>query len=164
MPMTTLINSLLDEIIAREGARDTDDPRDSGGRTKYGISSKWHPDAWADGPPTLAAAREIYFHTYVIEPNFHRLQPEFLLKHLVDYGVLSGPRRAIMALQTALGVTVDGQLGPKTLDAVEKRDAAQVNNMIVDRRVLMMTRIVQQRPKDLVWLFGWVSRALQFRV
>jgi len=162
--MKTLINSLLDEIISREGAKDTNDPRDSGGRTKYGISEKWNPDAWKSGPPSLEEARELYFQTYIIKPNFHQVRPEFLLKHLVDYGVLSGPTRAVIALQAVVNVKQDGQLGPITLVALGQRDAQLVNNMIVDRRILLMVRITQQRPKDLVWLFGWISRALQFRV
>ena len=162
--MTTLINTLLDEIISREGSKDTNDPRDSGGRTKYGISEKWHPEAWKDGPPSLADAREIYFQLYIVKPNLYQINPEFLLKHLVDYGVLSGSHRAIVALQDILGVKRDGKIGPITLGALSTRDPKDVNNKIVDRRILLMTRIVQQRPRDLVWLFGWISRALQFRV
>ena len=82
----------------------------------------------------------------------------------MDYAVLSGPHRAIVALQHVVDVPEDGLLGPMTLGAVAAQDPRTVNNAIVDRRVLLMTRLVQQRPKDLVWLYGWVSRALKFRV
>ena len=162
--MTPTIDTLLDELLAREGSKDTNDPNDSGGRTKFGISQKWHPDAWAEGPPTRAEAKEIFFTIYIMQPKIYLVQPEFLMGQLVDYAVLSSPRRAIIALQHILQVVEDGVLGPITLGAITRRDPRKVNNAIVDRRVLLMTRLVQQRPKDLVWLYGWVSRALKFRV
>ena len=162
--MTPTIDTLLDEVLAREGSKDTNDPNDSGGRTKFGISQRWHPDAWEDGPPTREAAKEIFFTIYVMKPKLHLVHPEYLLGQLVDYAGLRGPHRAIVALQHVVDVPEDGLLGPMTLGAVAAQDPRTVNNAIVDRRVLLMTRLVQQRPKDLVWLYGWVSRALKFRV
>ena len=162
--MTTTIDTLLDEILAREGAKDTNDPNDSGVRTIFGISQKWHPEAWEAGTPTRETAKEIYFRDYVVRPNIHRVTPDFLMGQLVDYAVLSGPHRAIVALQHIVQASEDGIIGPVTLELLSKRNPIEVNNRIVDRRVLLMTRLVQQRPKDLVWLFGWVSRALKFRV
>ena len=162
--MTPTIDTLLDEVLAREGSKDTNDPNDSGGRTKFGISQRWHPDAWEDGPPTREAAKEIFFTIYVMKSKLHLVRPEYLLGQLVDYAVLSGPHRAVVALQHIVDVPQDGRLGPITLGALAAQDPRTVNNAIVDRRVLLMTRLVQQRPKDLVWLYGWVSRALKFRV
>lgn len=162
--MTTSIDTLLDEVIAREGAKDTLDPDDSGGRTKFGISQHWHPEVWSVGPPTREIAKEIYFREYVIGPQLHQVQPDFLMGLLVDYAVLSGPTRAVIALQHVLGVSEDGLIGPITLTALSTQDPRAVNNRIVDRRVLLLVRLAQQRPKDLKWLFGWVSRSLSFRV
>ncbi len=160
----TTFDTLLEEIIARESAKDTNDPNDSGGRTKFGISQFWHPEAWEQGPPTKDIAKEIYTRDYVIRPKLHLVKPDFLMGQLVDYGVLSGPTRAVIALQHILGIKEDGIIGPVTLSKLQSRDAREVNNQIVDRRVLLMTRIVQQRPKDLQWLYGWIRRALKFRV
>ena len=162
--MNTSIDTLLEEIIAREGSKDTNDPNDSGGRTKFGISQRWHPEIWENGPPTKEIAKEVYLRDYVVRPNIHQITPDFLMGQLVDYAVLSGPHRAIVAVQHVIHAPEDGVIGPVTLELLSKRNPIEVNNNIVDRRVLLMTRLVQQRPKDLVWLFGWVSRALKFRV
>lgn len=158
-----VFDTLINEIIQREGRKETNRKNDSGGRTKYGISEKYHPEAWQNGPPTEEIAREIYLNQYVIRPGFHRVQPLYLMEQLVDFGVPSGPETAIMHLQRILNVPVDGQLGPITLDALSRRDPKIVNNKLVDSRLMMFARIVVKRPKDLENLVGWMNRALSFR-
>ena len=44
------MTDLIDRIIKREGGdKETNDPKDAGGRTKYGISERAHPEVWVDG-------------------------------------------------------------------------------------------------------------------
>lgn len=50
-------------VLEREGGY-VDHPADRGGKTIYGISERSHPDAWADGPPTLQEAVAIYKEEY----------------------------------------------------------------------------------------------------
>src|SRR5690606_17530851 len=52
-----------------------------------------------------------------------------------DYAVNSGPDRAVRGLQSALGVVVDGIVGPNTLEAARKADAARVINAVCDARL-----------------------------
>jgi lysozyme family protein len=157
------MDDLLMEIIEREGHRETDNPNDSGGRTKFGISERFHPEAWKDGPPTLEQAKNIYFAQYVILPGFHNVRPDYLMEQLADFGVLSGPATAIKHLQRILHVEADGELGPITLGVLAQRNPLQINNLLVDARIRMFVRLAQRRPKDLMFLFGWVERALKFR-
>lgn len=156
------MNTLLDEIIAREGHKDTNNPSDSGGRTKFGISEKWHPEAWKNGPPTIEVARDIYFREYIVGPRLHLIQPEWLMAQVADMAVLSGPSVAIRNLQAALGVQADGVIGPVTLAALKAADAERVNNAFALGRAYGLVRIAQKRPKDVQFLYGWVVRALSF--
>jgi lysozyme family protein len=158
-----VVDTLIDEIIARESSKDTNDPNDAGGRTKYGISIHANPEAWVNGPPTRDAAAKIYLDRYIVQPGFLQVTPEYLMDQLVDYGVTSGPLTAIMHLQRVLGLKQDGQLGPVTLAALKTQDPITLNNKLVDDRVLMMARIVQKHPSDIEFLFGWLTRALGFR-
>lgn len=160
---TATIDTLLDQILARESSKDTDNPNDSGGRTKYGISQKWHPEAWVVGPPTRDAAKALYFHQYVVQPGFTQIKAEMVMDQLVDWGVNSGQMTAILHLQKVLNVKQDGVLGPASLQVVNSRDPLILNNQLVDDRILMLDRIVQKRPQDLEFLFGWHVRALSFR-
>lgn len=157
-----MIDSIIDDVIKREGAKDTNNPNDPGGRTKYGISEKWNPEAWKNGTPTRDDAVRIYKRLYITTPGFDKLH-EVLQEQLVDFGVMSGPQTAIMHLQKLLGLTQDGVLGPVTLANINNRDVLTLNNQLVDDRVLMFARIVQRNPNELEYLFGWLTRALSFR-
>jgi lysozyme family protein len=158
-----MIETIIDEVIRREGLKDTNNPNDSGGRTKYGISERWNPEEWRNGPPTLDRARQVYRQRYIEQVGFDKVQPTFLQEQLIDFGVNSGPQSALMHLQKILGVAQDGKMGPATLGTIALRDPIRLNNALVDDRVLMLVRIVQKRPKDLEYVFGWVTRALSFR-
>lgn len=153
------MDQLLEEILRREGSKDT---VDSAGRTKYGISEKYHPEVWKDGPPTREEAKSIYFDQYIVGPNIHKIEPDELRNQVADFGVHSGPPVAIKHLQKILSVQVDGILGPITLHALSHRNEEDVNQKLVVSRVLLLSRIVQKRPSDLKYLFGWINRALSF--
>lgn len=51
-----------------------------------------------------------------------------------DYGVNSGPSRAIKALQTALGIKADGFIGAATLDAASKADPSELVRAVTTLR------------------------------
>jgi len=158
---TRNINQIIDDILKREGGL-TNNPADKGGRTNFGIAERSHPDAWADGKVTEDEARAIYLRKYVQGPGFDRIPDHLLMAHLVDFGVNSGPSIAIQRLQGVLGVTVDGVLGPQTLDALSKRDVREINNLLVGERIKMIGRIVLRDKSQLAFLNGWLNRCCEF--
>ena len=159
------INDIITELLNREGgSKVTSDPHDKGGRTQYGISEKYHPDAWKDGHVTEAEARSIYFNKYVKGPGYDKIPASHtaVLEQLVDFGVNSGPAIATAKLQGLLGVATDGVFGPRTLKALLATDARLINNALVRARIGMICSIVQDHPAQLRFLEGWVKRALEF--
>lgn len=102
--------------------RDTD----KGGPTKFGITAKTL--AAARGVPsvsakqvealTLAEAETIYRKSYWSQSGGDAL-PKGLDYAAFDFGVNSGPNRAVKALQGVLGVKADGWIGEQTLAAVK---------------------------------------------
>mgnify|MGYP001593738868 FL=1 len=156
------IDTIIDGVLKREGAA-TNDPQDGGGRTAFGISEAANPKAWADGKVTAEEARAIYTQKYVNHPGFNKIEDAHLQAQLIDFGVNSGPAIAIMKLQDILKVTVDGVLGPETLEALEKAQAwTDVNNLLVAARVRLIGRIVSKNPSQIKFLNGWLDRSLQF--
>lgn len=152
---------LIDQIILREGgSKETDDPSDKGGRTKFGISEKSNPEAWKDGEVTRDEARKIYHQKY-LKP-FEGLEREDFYEQIVDFGVTSGPRLAIQKLQEILNVNVDGVLGSDTLAKVQVSRETGINNNLAASRIKMIGRIVQKNPSQLKFLSGWLNRALEF--
>lgn len=116
------------------------DPRDPGGATNHGITratlarARGRPASVADVKAlTRAEAGAIYRHSYWAEIGGDAL-PAGLDLAIFDFGVNSGPARAIEALQTALGLKADGRIGPATLAALAACDpAATIRRVTVDR-------------------------------
>lgn len=71
-----------------------------------------------------------------------------------DFGVNSGPSRAIKYLQAMLGVHQDGIIGPKTLDAVWAADPASVINALCDSRMAFLKGL----PHWGTFGKGWTNR------
>lgn len=164
---------LIDEIILREGGF-VNDPDDSGGRTIYGISERAHPELWKDGPPSYETARKVYEQAYILAEKFDQIPDPWLRDQVIDYGVTSGPDTATRLLQEVLGVKVDGVIGPQTLKAINNFPPSSLFGYPVPGRVALnlaferaravrYIRLVQKRPKDVKFLFGWLKRAVGFR-
>ena len=102
---------------------------DSGGPTKYGITHKTlaahlgKPSVAAERVQalTLAEAETIYRKSYWVQSGGDVL-PKGLDYAAFDFGVNSGPHRAVKVLQKVLGVAQDGWIGEKTLAAVADYD------------------------------------------
>lgn len=99
---------------------------DSGGPTKYGITHKTlaahrgvsRVTAEQVKALTLKEAEAIYRKSYW-GPSGGDVLPLGLDYAAFDFGVNSGPMRAVKTLQKALGVKQDGWIGEDTLNAVE---------------------------------------------
>lgn len=108
-------------VLEKEGVL-SDDARDPGGLTKYGISKKAYPDLdIANLTPADAIA--IYRRDYWAAVRGDELPWAFALP-LFDSAVNQGPGTAIRFFQLALGVKPDGNFGPATLAAAQ---AVQAN-------------------------------------
>src|SRR5215204_4654531 len=100
-------DDILEDIIKREGGDTfTDDPSDHGGRTIYGISERFHPEAWESGPPSKEQAKKIYTQMYLapFAPLVDIGLDDRIRVALIDDAVLSGKKAAIRSLQRVIGV------------------------------------------------------------
>lgn len=115
-------------------------PADPGGATNWGITKRVL-EGWRKRPVTIAEVRamtkreasDIYRANYWNAVRGDDL-PKGVDLVVHDYGINSGPSRSIKDLQRALGVKVDGFMGPATLKAAEDAEPAAVINAICDRR------------------------------
>jgi len=149
----------VDLILKLEGGY-VDDPRDSGGETKYGISKKSYPDEDIKNL-TLQRAKEIYRsdywnrtagRVYDTAPNLATL--------LFDTAVNMGAGWAAQALQGLVHVAQDGVIGPMTLAALQSAiDAHGENWVIVQYAALRMRRYTRLSTWD-TFGNGWTIRLL----
>lgn len=120
------------EFVLRFEGDFLDDSRDSGGATKFGISSRSYPDLDIKNLTRMQAI-EIYRADY-----WNRLKanecPAQIAIVLFDAAVNQGLISAIRMLQKSLGVTVDGIMGPLTIAAALRADLRKVIPEFIARR------------------------------
>ena len=85
-------------LIAEGGDKITNDPNDSGGLTKYGISQKAFPNVDIRNL-TEEKAIAIYKKLYCDPCKIDLIKDELLALHVFDFAVTSGVNRAIKTLQ-----------------------------------------------------------------
>lgn len=152
-------------IIQDEGGY-VNDPRDPGGRTNLGVTQR----NW-----------ETYLNRSVTETEMRKLTPSDVktfykvmywdklkgnqLPAGVDYAafdlaVNSGVSRAARYLQQIAGVTQDGMIGPKSLDAIAACDPAQTVDALCDMRMDFLRRL----PTFETYGKGWSRRVAEVSV
>jgi lysozyme family protein len=133
-------------VIKHEGGY-VDHPRDPGGATNLGVTIGTL-SGWLGRPATKAEVRAltidavapIYRKNYWDAVKADDL-PAGVNYCVFDFGVNSGPRRAIMALQRAVGVADDGAIGPITLAAVKRKSPEDIISRICSDRLSFMRRL-----------------------
>lgn len=167
---------VLDGLIQREGGF-TVHPDDRGGPTKYGITATTLGNWRGLGRPasreevwnlTREETQAIYTARYILQPGFTRENIPFepLRVQLIDFGVNSGPERAIRWLQRVLRVEPTGRLDTPTLEVLRgyagTRLIELVNDAVVAARLYMIDRWTDTDPTQKVFEEGVESRALGF--
>lgn len=105
----------FERLIGHEGGY-VNHKADPGGETKFGISKRSYPAEDIAGL-TLERAKLIYRRDFW-GPAGCEAVPEPLRFDLFDMAVNAGVRAAVRCLQQSVGETVDGILGPRTLQAL----------------------------------------------
>jgi lysozyme family protein len=139
-------------ILNSEGGY-SNDPRDPGKETKYGISSRAYPNLDIKNL-TIAQAEEIYRADYWDKCRCDEM-PEGLKLPLFDSAVNQGSSRAIKLLQTALNLTPDGVIGPRTMERAHQEAGAAAN--FLTERVLHYASL----PTFPTFGRGWVRRVMR---
>jgi len=83
---------------------------------------------------TLVRAKDIYQRDYWWKAGCD-LVPECVKFDLFDTAVNAGPGTAIRMLQKALGVTQDGVIGPKTMQAISSMDPERLDKRFNGHRL-----------------------------
>ena len=176
-----LSSDIIEAILAVEKTTFTDRPDDKGGPTCCGITLPIYAAYRAPEPTTVedlkkltpAIAREVYQHLYIDAPGFGKIAHPTLEALMVDAGVQHGIPEAVKMLQRAVGVTVDGHLGPASLNAINSHDIRSLYLLICGARIRLYGSLVAHDPELIVAkshgyelqadnAFGWANRIAKF--
>ena len=119
----TLFRDLIDRVLSHEGGY-VNHPADPGGETKFGIAKRSYP-ALDIKSLTRDDAIGIYERDFWARVQGDRLPRQFAFQAL-DAAVNHGIGNAVRWIQRAAGVADDGVIGPVTLAAVRRADAADL--------------------------------------
>ncbi len=169
----------INGILEREGSCYTNDPSDSGGPTKYGITevtARAYGYTGSMRDLTEDMAREIYLKRYWTGPGFDKVGAIFpkLGESLLDFGVVAGPQRSAKALQMCLNamnqrgkdypdVSEDGVIGPMTLHALKsyldrrrnQEGAKVLYFMVAAQKSVHFVNCARSAEKNEKYEYGW---------
>lgn len=128
--MNSNFDIAFDVLMKVEGGL-VDDPHDIGGLTKFGISQKAYPNLDIESL-TLEQAKEIYKKDYWDKCRCDELPPSFDVA-VFDTAVNMGCVKAVILLQKAIREKVDGVIGPKTIETVNKAGQDELRRLLLYR-------------------------------
>lgn len=164
--MTPAFLRALEKTLGFEGGY-ANVPGDRGGATNYGVTQKTY-DAWRRTTgQTLQQVeligdnevRAIYQDNYWNPCHCDDL-PEPLAHVVFDMAVNSGVFNAVLTLQRALGVRVDGLIGAVTLESAAQTDPKAAAMRFLKKRGGFIQDVIEAHPEQVKFLEGWIARLL----
>lgn len=166
-----------------EGKLYTDDPVDTGGATKFGITLRtlqYYRRKVTGNQQLVVTKSDVRnlqieeaiacgVEVFAVEPRIAEIGDWRMRLLVYDYGFHSGQPRAVRALQEALDVAVDGALGPATLAAagnavsVPHDDGLLVALKVLTSREEFMQSIMEQRETQRRFMLGWWKRTTKLQ-
>lgn len=161
-----MFNVCFKILIEKEGGY-SDDPSDSGGRTKYGISQASYPNVNII-KLTLEEAKNIYFKDFWLAYKCEQIKDESLVSLYFNSCVNMGGRQSVKLLQKALNyfspnVKIDGTIGQQTIFAISNLSSAQIAHLISLYQLELSKHylaLVNFKSSNLKFLKGWLNRIL----
>lgn len=139
---------------------------DRGGRTRFGIAEKFHPELTNSlfytsmgQIPALQLARDIYDKSYAEPLSIAEITNQDIANKLMSMGVNFGVNRASKMLQAAVCVTEDGVTGANTLLKLSACEPVDVLAYLRAESERFYRNDVLDHPDDEKYLGGWVTRA-----
>ena len=141
-------------VLNEEGGY-TNDPKDPGGETNFGISKRSHPQVDIKNL-TIEEAKSIYRYLYWDTCRCESLPPKLALA-VFDSAVNQGAGTAIKMLQAAVGTIQDGIIGPATIERANYADVNSIMARFMTERVMRYT-LSTSFP---IYGRGWISRTMR---
>ena len=159
-----------EKLKKAEGTVYENNKLDSQGSTKFGLVvddlHEYNLDENHDGvidwkdvrdltePDAYKVAKKLYWDFFKADTITNQSLAEFI----VDGAYNMGRVLIVKYVQQILGLTVDGQFGPKTLDAVNHANSKDLFTKIYQKRAARYAGIIAANPSQKVFEHGWTNR------
>ena len=88
-----------------------------------------------------------------------KVESQHIANEIFVFGVNAGTRASIKLTQEIVGVTIDGDIGPKTLEALNKFNEDTFDRVFDEKEVRYYEGLISKNPKFKIYLNGWTNRA-----
>ena len=146
---------------------------DAGGRTRFGIAEKFHPDLPIDfftGPAeaALKVAQQIYKRDYWDSMRLGKLGNQNVADKIFDMAVNMGTHQAAIYAQRAANGLIapatgrlheDGVFGPATIAAINSLNPIALYQLLCEWSRRHYQHVAAINPAQTVNLAGWMKRA-----
>jgi len=147
-------DTAFDRVIGNEGGY-TNDPKDPGGETNWGISKRSYPGVNIRAL-TRDGAKQIYKKDFWDRIDANHFADGVVFQ-VFDFSVNSGVETAVRYLQRAVGVADDGHWGPVSAAAAASMSASDLIMRFNGERLDYMTRLSNWQNDGR----GWARRIAQ---
>ncbi len=145
-------------LIEEGGKKYTNNKKDKGGETKYGISKTAYPHLDIKNL-TEDQAKSIYKLNYWDKIKGDLILSQKVANCIFDCATNMGFTKAIKFAQEAARCKIDGLIGPQTLAYINSRDPDKLMAEYTKLRKAKYNLIVQLDPTQECFLNGWLMRA-----
>jgi lysozyme family protein len=141
----------------------SNDPKDAGGETKFGISKRSYPHLDIKNL-TRDQTCQIYFVDFWMKCKCEQIEDENIATKFFDLAVHTGIPQASRLIQRALRavgtpVTEDGIIGPITLKAINEADSTDLLAALKSESAGYYRLIANANPSQQKFIEGWLRRA-----
>jgi lysozyme family protein len=169
--MNNFFDQAFDYLMRDEGFKYVNDPKDSGGPTRYGITQKSYEDyvkriVTIDEIKNMSIdeAKKFYLERYWKPIRCNDLTSLPVAVCLFDSAVLYGSMTATILAQKAAslcGATLkfDGLLGDKSVEALNTVKSVDFLGAFHGLVLARIEAVISSNPKDEVYRDGWTNRA-----
>jgi lysozyme family protein len=142
-------------------------PGDRGGMTYAGIARNMNP-TWAGweiidqgGTPPADMVRHFYRTRFWAPICGDELAHQTIAQCIFDFGVNTGVGVAAKLAQLVVGATPDGQIGPRTVVALNAYDPDRFVMAYALAKIARYRDIVSRDRTQQKFLLGWINRTLK---
>jgi lysozyme family protein len=149
------------------GYKLTNIANDRGGMTYAGISRR----AWQNWPgwsavdagqtPLTSDVRIFYKLNFWDKIQGDFIDNDKIAESIFNFGVNAGTKVAVKLAQIVAGVEPDGNVGPKTLEALNKIPDAMFIPAYTLAKIARYRDIVKRDRTQIKFLMGWINRSLE---
>ena len=164
----------FDYLMKSEGTEFVNNPIDSGGPTKYGIT-KLSFEVWSNKKAdddeiknmTIETAKQFYLTNYWTHMLLDKLTRPGSTICIFDSGVLYGPNTAMGFAQRAsnicgVPIKIDGIFGDESVAAINLIEQISFITEFHSLILLWIDEVIRMNPKNEVFRSGWTTRANRF--